>query len=168
MFGSPKRKKKQDWCTTPQAELNINRQMPHPSTSPCILSWSTGLYRCWRQVFVVSQQSLIHLSEPWVFLALGAKLRAEPQLCHGNLWTWSWTRPKTIDQIQTNTILALCFVPSSFRFILLPVFSFLLFPPHLIVSRWAFWPQAHYENKVPYPLHLLFSFFLFNSPAPLW
>lgn len=104
----------------------------------------------------------------WTLSVFGFGCKTEPQLCHGNLWTWSWTRPKTIDQIQTNTILALCFVPSSFRFILLPMFSLLLFPPHLIVSRWAFWPQAHYENKVLYPPHLLFSFFLFNSPAPLW
>lgn len=50
--------------------------MPHPSTSSCILSWSTGLYRCWRQVFVVSHSSASSICLNLECFGLGAKLRA--------------------------------------------------------------------------------------------
>lgn len=121
--------------------------MPHPSTSPahcpdppaCISPGDAALCS-------YNTASSICLN-PECF-GLGVQLRAEPWLCHGNLCTWSWTLPKTIDQIQTNTI------P--------PLSPFLLFLPFALLSF------QHFFSFAPFPYHQAgLRYSVCTKPCPL-
>lgn len=148
--------------------------MLRPSTSPHVaLIPSQGFSSVsehWRRGFRLRHTAL-SVCLPPECLGLAAKLRAEPWLCHGNLWTWFWTLPKTIDQIQKNTISPLSFFLSPLLlslflllslmvciFSLILCFFFLLHFLHKPVSGtlWSFWS---WEQPVSLKLYLLVTFF---------
>lgn len=77
--------------------------MPHPSTSPAYCPDPPVCISAREKALCSNNTASSICLNPECF-GLGVQLRAEPWLCHGNSWTWSWTLPKTIDQIQTNMI----------------------------------------------------------------
>lgn len=86
------------------AQLYINKEMPHPSTSPAY---------CPDPPLCISSGDEDTASSICVnpgCLGLGAELRAEPERCHGNLWTRFQTLPKTSARTHTN-------IPFSFSFL---------------------------------------------------
>lgn len=124
------------WCLVLQnthtlAQLYINRELPHPSTSPTYcLDPRVCISAGDRALWPYNTASFICLN-PECF-----GLRAEPWLCHGNLWTWSWTLPKTIDHIQTNMIPPL-FPSLSFCFPCASPYKYLLHYGHKRCRIWT-------------------------------
>lgn len=111
--------------------------MPHPSTS---LAYCPDPPVC---ISLCGLSAQSHLSV-WTSecFGLGAKLRSESLLYHGNLWTWSWTLPKTIDQIKTNMIPSLsplfCSLPFIFFSQHFCLYSFLHIRHHCQVHSGPF------------------------------
>lgn len=143
-------------CSIPLAGLNINRQEPHPLTSPACCPVLSDYIRAKDDSCGLTTQ---HDQSVQTFECLGSEFwpRAEPWVCHGNLWTWWWTQPKTIDHIQTNMIPAPCSL----------FFVFSVLPPSHSTCTFCV-PSRVFEHQGLYYSHVFFyllSRLLFNTSS---
>lgn len=152
------------------AGLNINRQTPHPSTSPayCLdppVCISTG------GVFVVSQHSLIYLSKPWL-LWLESKTESWALVMSWKLVNSVLNAAKDngsdTDGHDSNSLFsfrALFLLFCSQGFLLC---SFLPIRQAVTGSQRAFWPQAQRECKALSSPPVLLLFYVFFTTLHLF
>jgi len=142
------------------AEVNINKHLALPLPLHIVLIHRSASAQAGDMSFLSrSTASSVRLNREC--LGFGANPRADPRLCHGNLWTLSSTQPKTIHYIQTNIIPTLSFLFSSCRpfapcTLSLPSDSSLLSLIFLL-SLSLFFLFMCTLNVRPYPPHLFHS-----------